>query len=396
LVAIQFAAALPWLWALDPKTFREQARSASGLTWFFGSLAGIAVLMALFFGYQKGSAGLEDYGRLYASLLHIQFIADLFVGGFQLLLVVWPKGGAMALSAFREHIRAPMFWLMGAGASGLLVIAMIIPYFTFGDDYKMMKQICFDVAMLAPVAFGVLMTSISINDEIEGRTAITVISKPVTRRQFLLGKYLGALMAALALTLVIGWVLVWVLYVQPRFNPLDPVLDPMPTQTTFIIAKAVLPNVPPDTSIFVGGAVMWTGEALGNSLGLILGFGQVMVLLAITAALSTRIPMAANSILILAVFFLGHLAPVMHRAAEDWKTQNPGTAVSLVSFLTQLLETLTPTLEFFNMGPAIIRDAPLNVGPFALYVGTVFVYATVYTAIALLGGLILFEDRDLA
>src|SRR5438034_946741 len=119
-----------------------------------------------------------------------------------------------ALSAFREHVRAPLFWLMGGGAVGLLVVAMVVPYFTFGDDYKMMKQICFDVAMLAPVAFGVLMTSISINDEIEGRTAITVISKPVTRRQFLLGKYLGALMAAFALTLTIGWFLIWVLHIQ--------------------------------------------------------------------------------------------------------------------------------------------------------------------------------------
>ena len=98
----------------------------------------------------------------------------------------------------------------------------------------------------------------------------------------------------------------------------------------------------------------------------------------------------------LVVFFLGHLAPVMHRAAEDWQSQNPNAAVKLVGFLTQLLETVTPTLEFFNMGPAIIRDAPLSIGPFAMYVGSVFVYALVYTAIALLFGLILFEDRDLA
>jgi hypothetical protein len=146
----------------------------------------------------------------------------------------------------------------------------------------------------------------------------------------------------------------------------------------------------------LSGTVLWAGDAIANTLGLLLGFGQVMVLLAVTAALSTRLPMAANSILILVVFFLGHLAPVMHRAAEDWKSQNPTPAVSLVSFLTQLLETLTPTLEFFNMGPAIIRDAPLNIGAFAMYVGSVFVYALVYTAIALLFGLILFEDRDLA
>ena len=396
LTALQFLAALPWLWAVDPRAFRQQVTRPSAIVWFFGLIVGVGVLGAFFLGYQKGSAGLEDYGRFYASLLHIQIIADLFIGGFQLLLFAWPKGGAIALSAFRENVRSPAFWLTGGSAIMLLIVAMVVPYFTFGDDFKMMKQICFDVAMLAPIACGALLTSISINEEIEGRSAITVISKPVTRRQFLLGKYLGALLAALALTLVIGWVLVWVLHIQPRFNPIDQFIDPMPTQLSLLIAEYISPHLQGDSALFVAGAIQWTGEAIANSLGLLLGFGQVMVLLALTAALATRVPMAANAILVLVVFFLGHLAPVMHRAAEDWKSQNPTTAVSLVSFLTQLLETLTPTLEFFNMGPAIIRDAPLDIGSFALYVGSVFVYALVYTAIALLFGLILFEDRDLA
>jgi succinate-acetate transporter protein len=57
---------------------------------------------------------------------------------------------------------------------------------------------------------------------------------------------------------------------------------------------------------------------------------------------------------------------------------------------------LLPALDFFNMGPAIIRESPLDLWQFAGYVGTVFGYSVIYTAIALLVGLILFEDRDLA
>ena len=86
----------------------------------------------------------------------------------------------------------------------------------------------------------------------------------------------------------------------------------------------------------------------------------------------------------------------MRRASEEWKLQSNNPAVDLINFLTRLLETLTPTLEFFNMGPAIIRDSPIDIGPFALYAGSVFIYACFYTIIALLFGLILFEDRDLA
>jgi ABC-type transport system involved in multi-copper enzyme maturation permease subunit len=401
LTLIQFLAALPWLWALDSRAFRTQIRTVGGWLRFLAAIGGVTVLLSFFLAYQRGASMLELYGRFYGSLLHLQLIIDFFVIAFQVILLAWPKGGAVALSAFREGVRQPMFWLIGGAAVMLLAVAMVIPYFTFGDDYKMMKQICFDVAMLSSALFGVLGASISINEEIEGRTAITLMSKPVTRRQFLLGKYLGILLASLLLSLLIGWWLNWALHIQPRWNPLDDVIDPMPTQISKWLTDKLMPTAKlyagADATMFLDGALRWTGEALANNLGLLLCFGQVMVLIAIASTLATRIPMAANLILTLVLFFLGNLAPVLSRASDEWKAQHPSNpAVTIVNFLTKLLETFTPSLDLFNMGPAIIRDTPIDVGPFALYAGSVLLYATVYTAIALLFGLILFEDRDLA
>jgi len=53
-------------------------------------------------------------------------------------------------------------------------------------------------------------------------------------------------------------------------------------------------------------------------------------------------------------------------------------------------------MEFFDMGTVIVRDLPPDPWLFARYVSTVMVYAVLYSTIALLFGLILFEDRDLA
>jgi len=108
------------------------------------------------------------------------------------------------------------------------------------------------------------------------------------------------------------------------------------------------------------------------------------------------LPMVANILLCLVVFLLGHLAPVLSRVTEELQKQNPNTALSMIGFLTKLFETLLPSLDSFNMGPAIIRDTPINLVDFGYYAGSVFVYALMYTGIALLFGLILFEDRDLA
>jgi len=251
--------------------------------------------------------------------------------------------------------------------------------------------------MLGGLVFGVLAASISINEEIEGRTAITLMSKPVTRRQFLIGKFLGIMLAALALTLLIGWSMNWALHVQPNFNPLDEVFDPMPAQAQEAIKPRLLRLASAEIGPLVNGIAMYSGDALANGLGTLLGFGKVMVLLAIAATLATRMPMITNLVICLGVFFLGHLAPVLNRVSEQLKQRSPGnTAFSLVNFLTQLLETITPALEYFDMGPAIIRDTPMNLWAFAAYVGSISLYAIVYTAIAMLFGLILFEDRDLA
>src|SRR5204862_6171292 len=79
----------------------------------------------------------------------------------------------------------------------LMIVSIFVPYFTFGEDYLMVKQLGYDTIMLAAVLFGTLAASISISEEIEGRSAITVMSKPVSRRQFMLGKFAGIILAAL-------------------------------------------------------------------------------------------------------------------------------------------------------------------------------------------------------
>jgi hypothetical protein len=76
--------------------------------------------------------------------------------------------------------------------------------------------------------------------------------------------------------------------------------------------------------------------------------------------------------------------------------QLQGGALALVNFLARLFDILLPRLAFFSTSQVFIRETALEPADFAAYVGSVFGYATLYTAIVLLGGLILFEDRDLA
>jgi hypothetical protein len=425
LAAVQLAATLPWLWAIDPQSFNRAVRNGTGIATAAGIVLAAGAVMAFFIGYMGDSARLESMGRyVYGAILNLQLIIDLFILMPPALTLIWPKGGAVAYAAFRESIRQPMFWVIAGFGQAAIGASIVLPYYTFGDDYKMMKQICFDMVMLTAVLFGVLAASMSISEEIEGRTAITVISKPVNRRQFLIGKFVGILFACLAMSFLVGWSMNSALRIFPEYDKINEVVDPMFVQAEGAIAPAVVtvferpfttrkpdreqpgqnPDgeerkarswlTPPSGGIAIArGAGKWFADAFANSLGILLGFGQVMILVAIAAALATRLPFVINIVLCLMIYFLANLAPVIVDQAEKGELMG---GWGLVGFLGKLFDNILPALQFFNMGRAILREAPLDLWQLGYYALTVFGYSLIYTAIALLVGLLLFEDRDLA
>ena len=397
LTALQVLAAIPWLRAVDPRGFDTAAGSISSWAYAIGGFLILALVVTIGLGYKSDSVNLMLYGRLYAMILHLQLLVDLFLFMPAFLAFVLPKTGAVALAAYREAWRQPMFWLILCFGMVVTWIFVVLPYFTFDDDYKMMKLIGFDIVMLCGALFGVLAASISISEEIEGRTAITVMSKPINRRQFFLGKFLGLLMACGALSLLLGWNLNAALLVMPEFDPMNKDKgDPITSQVIEKFLPTIMSVSPAGpASSMMEGTGRWFCEAFAHSAGILLGFGQVMILLTVATALATRLPFMVNLVFCLLIYFLGHLAPVIVRVTQSAENVDK-TGIGLVRFLGNLFDTLLPALEFFNMSPAIIRDAPLQFWAFVWYILTVFAYSILYTIITLLFGLLLFEDRDLA
>jgi ABC-type transport system involved in multi-copper enzyme maturation permease subunit len=383
LLLVQGLAALPYLCALDQ---RLRGQLGTPAFWLKGAAACAAI--AAVGGFALASNGdpkvLSRWGRFLFSLLHLQLAVDGLVIFIWLLLKVWPKGAAIAYSAFRETLRQPMFLALLFAGMFLMGITPFIPYFTFGEDQKMVKEICFAWLMMAPAFLGVLTASISVSEEIEGRTAITLMSKPVSRRQFLLGKFVGILLGCLAMTLLLGWWLIWVVLLDPF--PL-PGVQPTPDAPWAIQLGRDLFDTGAAGDL-VRGMALWANDALVALPGLIIGFGQVMILIAVAVALATRLPMILSITVCFMVYVLGHLTAILTEVSKS--------GLKLVYFVAQLFDTLAPGLNLFDVGSAIVRDVPLEMQSFFWYALNVTFYACVYSAIALLFGLVLFEDRDLA
>ncbi|GIW80952.1 MAG: hypothetical protein KatS3mg105_2759 [Gemmatales bacterium] len=399
LAAVQFIAALPWLVLVLRDVSADSDRSPAGVgervfKWTKRLLPVLiaAIILALFVSLQLDQSNANVSGRVYAVVLHVQLVIGGLILFFAGLLRLWPKGGAVALAAFREGWRQPMFWLLVLVATFLLLLSPYIPYFTFGEDFKMLKQLGYELIMITVGIFAVFAAAISISEEIEGRTAVTLLSKPITRRQLLLGKFTGILMAGLLMTSILAF-----FYFGSLLN---------------MIARAQMGDVvpqPPDLSAwkaywsawfdetageFMTGVGYWVCHVVDSLPGVIFGFCQVMLLLSIATALATRFTMIANVVTCLVIFFLGHLTPILQQISEG--------KYRLVRFMTELFYYVLPGLELFNLGPAISKEAPPklfadgSLTAFSGYIGLVVLYSVIYTAAALFFGLILFEDRDLA
>ena len=382
---IQTVAALPWIITLDRRVWFALRRPlVAGL--ILGGNVLVAVIAA--FGIEGYPENLARWSHGYAAALHLQLAADFFIVVFVFLLLVWPKGGAVALAAFREAIRQPMFLLLVLPTIFFVMpIVPVLPYFTLGEDLKMVKEIGYDILTLLGGVFVVICASTSISDEIEGRTAITLMSKPVSRRQFLIGKFAGILTAGVVLVVLLGWFMVWMFIFAEWFQPKLAGAEKTPDPTWVVDFSASVAAEAPVYHI-VRGICLWVDEAGIILPGLVIVSCQVMVLLAISVALATRLHYTLNFIVCAAFYFLGHLAPVLTAVSEQ--------KVQLVRFMAGVFDVILPGLEHFDMSGAVVRDAPLPRLEFAWYAFHVALYATTYSVIALLFGLILFEDKDLA
>jgi hypothetical protein len=145
---------------------------------------------------------------------------------------------------------------------------------------------------------------------------------------------------------------------------------------------------------FLQGIRLWIFEQWLLTPGMIIGFSKVMVLVAIAVSLATRLPMIVNLIVCLTIYFLGHLTSVLQDIAAR---RNQGETVGkLLSFASQAFDIFMPRLDLFSLGPALVLDRSLTEPDFLKYTAEVFGFSVIFTGVALLVGLVLFEDRDLA
>ena len=278
------------------------------------------------------------------------------------------RTGIIARATTKEAIRQPLFALMLFIGVLLIVVNTFLPFFSFGQDVKMLKDCGLATILITGLLLAVWTASTSIASEIEGKTAMTLLSKPITRPQFVLGKYIGILQGVIFLLAPLIIVMCLAIFYKVGYDAKESGKE-VPAA---LEAGTMLPNLER------------SAEVLQILPGFALIFLEIAVLAAVSTAISTRMPMVVNMVSTFAIFVVGHLTT---KLVESGVLQ-----IEIVYFMAQLIATVLPNLDYYNVSAAVATGATIP----PVYLLAMLGYTVAYGTAAILLSFILFEDRDLA
>jgi ABC-type transport system involved in multi-copper enzyme maturation permease subunit len=248
---------------------------------------------------------------------------------------------AIALNTFKEAIRDRILFLLLFFAAVCIIFSRVLALLTVGDRVKIIT----DVGLASISIFGALMAILMgtglVYKEIDKRTIYTLLSKPIHRYQFLLGKYFG-----LILTLFVMLVLM----------------------TLIFLVLIYLHSFRIEWPLFV--AILFI-------------FFELCLITAVAMLFSCFSTPILSTLFSLSFYLIGHVSWGLETLIK--KIQS-GTAKTLA----QILYTFLPDLENFNFKTEIVHN--LSIPPEVLLYSTL--YGLFYTVFILALAMLVFHRRD--
>jgi ABC-type transport system involved in multi-copper enzyme maturation permease subunit len=289
--------------------------------------------------------------------------------------------GALVRVTYYEALLQPFTLIVILLTLTAIIICTFVPYYTFDEDNKMYRDIATQFCILAGLAVMVFASAKVVDEEIENRTMLTLMSKPIARWQVVLGKYLGILCIVFTVLVVLGATTSTASYLH------------------WLDDKRI------DYNVSRGGEIAdLTSQLYKALLALIplflLQFLQIATLAAIAVAISTRYPLALNVTVIAIVYITANLTAFIPGLglAQPWR--------GLATYGSYLL----PYLSNFDISQRLIygyytighqesidyfRKGVPSLGEIWEYTALAGVYAVFYIGAALSVAMALFRTREL-
>lgn len=247
---------------------------------------------------------------------------------------------SIAINTLRENLRDKLLYNLLFFALLMIGSSILLSRITLGDHHRLIL----DLGLASINLFGVLIAIFVgiglVSKEVDRKTIYTIVSKPIPRYEFLLGKYCGLVITLFANTVVMVVGLLIVLQVM---------------------------DVPITSLVFKS---------------LVLIFLELMVITAVAVLFSTFTSATLSAIFTLAVYVIGHLSGDLKEFAK--KLDEVSEMVVNAIYYT------LPNLERFNLKGHVIHHLDFGLADMALTLA----YGLTYAAFLLLLASVIFQRRD--
>jgi ABC-type transport system involved in multi-copper enzyme maturation permease subunit len=247
----------------------------------------------------------------------------------------------VAGNTFKETIRDKILYNLVLFAILLIGASVLLGTLTIGEQARIVNDLGLAAINLVAVIIAIFVGIGLVTKEIERRTIYTILARPITRVQFILGKYLGLV---------------------------------------FIVAV----NVAIMFAMFL--ATIWlSGNIIYGSLfqAVELIFVETLLVTAIAMFFSTFSSPTLSATMTIGLYVIGHLTSDLKGIAE--KSQNQLTEAAMTA-----LYYVCPNLEMLNVKGQAASGLLIEVG----YQATATAYGLLYAGLLLTGACLIFQRRD--
>jgi ABC-type Na+ efflux pump permease subunit len=271
---------------------------------------------------------------------------------------------AIAGNSFTGLTRLKIFYVLLLFALLLIGSCVFMARMTFQQEFQVLKDIALGAMSLFTSLLAIIATARLLPQDIEDRTAYTVLAKPVSRFEYLAGKLLGVLLL-LGLSLVAMGALFFAALLFREQSVLNETARQMATAPAdqsaealrLVRASAFNPN------LFGGIAVIYVKGCL---------------LAALTLFVSTFASSTIFTTIVMAfIYFIGHLQPI---AREYWLQTN--SAGWLTKTFLALVALVFPDLQLFNLTDDVVAGNAIPAGLLLRTIGMGLFYTSFYLALA--------------
>src|SRR5687768_5775649 len=142
------------------------------------------------------------YGPI--ALFALAVLAGLVLGWRDLLRLSPSRIWALSGVCFKESIRRRVLWITPLAILGMIVVSQLTNPVDAQDAVRQTIKFCMFASGVVVTITAVILAATNLPKEIETRVIYTIVTKPTTRLEIVLGKILGFARVSAAILLIMG------------------------------------------------------------------------------------------------------------------------------------------------------------------------------------------------